>query len=179
MAYPVLVTPPLAPVVSLADLKAHLREDSNDHNTQIEGFQNAAVAYLDGWRGVLGRAINSQVWREDFTGFGDLRLAMPDVTAFTVTYRNSSGSMVSASGAVLSGDECGPYVTVDGPSTDLVRVQYTCGLPVELLPIAQSIVKLLVGHWYDNRSTVNIGNIKSELPLTAPALISHIRWRRV
>ena len=34
---------------------------------------------------------------------------------------------------------------------------------------------LIVGHWYMTRETVNVGNIVSELPFAAQALLSSFR----
>lgn len=70
MAAPVLVTPPADPVVSLSDLKDHLRVDADDENDLIEALEQAAVAHLDGWHGILGRAIMAQVWSQSFATSG-------------------------------------------------------------------------------------------------------------
>ena len=51
------------------------------------------------------------------------------------------------------------------------RVMMTAG--VDALPdMVKAAIKLLVGHWYENRETVNIGNITSELPLTVKNILS-------
>jgi uncharacterized phiE125 gp8 family phage protein len=42
------------------------------------------------------------------------------------------------------------------------------------MPIRQAVL-LLVGHWYENRATVNIGNITSIIPFTVDALIAPFR----
>jgi uncharacterized phiE125 gp8 family phage protein len=34
---------------------------------------------------------------------------------------------------------------------------------------------MLIAHWYENRATVNVGNITSELPFAVNALISNHR----
>ena len=41
-------------------------------------------------------------------------------------------------------------------------------------PIKQAIL-LLVGHWYENRETVNIGNITTEIPMTVEFLLAPYR----
>lgn len=64
--------------------------------------------------------------------------------------------------------------------TDSVRVRFTAGYgdntqcPVSLAPA----IKLLVGHWYDNRSTVEvgIGMTVAELPVAVKALLSSLQW---
>lgn len=54
---------PNAPVVSLADMKDHLRVSTSDHDTYIETLTAAAVAMLDGRDGILNRAIRPQTWQ--------------------------------------------------------------------------------------------------------------------
>lgn len=57
-----LVTGPATPPVSLEEAKLHLRVDTADDDTLIEGLIDAAVAHLDGYSGVLGRAMIAQTW---------------------------------------------------------------------------------------------------------------------
>lgn len=166
---PVLVTAPISPFVSLHDMREHLRVTAGDDDTQIAAIEKAAVAYLDGWRGVLGRCILAQTWRQDFPGWGKLRIAMPDADDVTVTYRDAGGTFQPATGAETGIDYLGPYVVADGPDTALVRVQYRCALPAEQLPAAQMAVKLYAEHLYDG----------SDLSPAFHALVAAMRWRSV
>jgi uncharacterized phiE125 gp8 family phage protein len=176
MIPPVLIGAPSEPVVAIADLLLHLRIDGAEESALVETLGQAAEAHLDGWTGVLGRAILPQTWRQDFTGWGDLRLAQPDVASAVVTYRDADGVFQPVD-AVVQSDLRGPYLCVSGPSTDLVRVEYICGLPARQLPVAQVLVKLLVGHWYANREAVVVGVNASELPMGVTALITALSWR--
>lgn len=166
---PILVTAPIDPVVSLADLRAHLRVVETDDDAQIAAIERAAVAYLDGWRGVLGRCIMTQTWRQDFTDWGKLRIAMPDASGVTVTYKDAAGLFQPATEAETGIDGLGPYVDADGPDTDLVRVTYDCALPTEQLPAVQMMIKLYAEHLYDG----------SDLSPAFHALVSAMRWRSV
>lgn len=139
---PVLVIPPEDPVVTLPMLKEHLRVVETDHDALIAAFGEAAVAYLDGWRGLLGRAIMPQTWEETFTGGGPYRLSLPDVIEATVT---ADGTVVSAT---VTAEAMGPLVALD-VSADGAVIQYQCGLPVSLLPAAQAAVMLYVEHLRD------------------------------
>lgn len=174
----ILVTPPASTVVSLADLKAHLRVDGTDEDLLITTLEAAAVGYLDGWRGVLGRAILSQVWRQEFDGWGDLRLAMPDVSAVAVTYLDKDGVEQPATTATLRQTATGPYVEADGPASDRIFVNMTCAMSAQMRATAVMIVKLLVAHWYENRVTVAPANM-AEMPVAASALVNAIRWSAV
>ena len=57
-----LITAPADDVVSLEEAKAHLREDSEDFDAQIQAFIYAATEFVDGPNGYLGRALIEQTW---------------------------------------------------------------------------------------------------------------------
>ena len=61
-----LITPPTVPAVTLADAKLHLRVDGDDEDVIIATMLEAAIRYLDGPDGVLGRALAPQEWEVVF-----------------------------------------------------------------------------------------------------------------
>ena len=168
---PVLVTPPTAEVVTLPDMKAHLRVDHDDEDSLIASLTAGAVAHLDGWRGVLGRAIMPQTWAQEWTCAGPYRLALPDASDLVVT--------VDGTPTVDFTTELTPLglVVSDVPSGDLVRIEYACALPDDLLPVVQVAIKLLVGHWYATREAV--GQPLAAAPMAFDALIAPLRRVRV
>lgn len=173
--YLTLITPPAAKVVAVADLCQQLRVTSSDEWALIEALELAAVAHLDGWKGVLGRAIRPQVWKQEFDAWGYLRLAMPDVSAITVTALDSNGAAVTATRADLRVDASGPYVITEGPSVDRVFVQFTCGMQTQQIPAVQAAVRMMVAHWFNRRETAVEGQM-SEIPFGADTLIHSMRW---
>lgn len=155
-----LITPPVGPVVSLQDLLAYLRADHTYmEHALIASLEQAAVAYLDGWSGVLGRAIKAQTWAFQATE-GEMTSPLPDVIAAT-----QDGQPITVLHDVLT-------VPADG------EVQITCALNARYLPKVQTIVKMLVLHWYDNRLPVSDVAMR-EVPMAADALITSMRWGRV
>lgn len=114
MHSPVLVTAPTMTPVSLAEAKVQLSVDHDEHNAMIEGFIAAAVDHLDGWSGILGRALVEQTWRQDFDCFsGHLRLPLAPVISITsVTWRDTAGqiSTVASDDYALLSDALGPYI---------------------------------------------------------------------
>jgi uncharacterized phiE125 gp8 family phage protein len=171
------VTAPTRKVVETKDLCDWLRVTSDDERAIIESLEAAAVGHLDGWGGVLGRAIRPQVWKQEFCSWGELRLAMPDASAITVTAEDDDGNAVTATRADLRKDACGPYVITEGPTAVRVFVEFTCGLPAQRIPVAQTIVKTLIAHWFRNRESVGEAAM-AEVPLSATALIDQLRWSR-
>ena len=168
---PTLVTAPTAELITVDEMRAHLRVDAGDEDPLITMMTAGAVAYLDGYRGVLGRAIMPQTWSEKFEGSGPYRLSMPDASAVTVT---ADGGAVT--GATVTVDALGPLVSLpSGLSPTEAVVEYTCALPAEQLPAVRMAVMLLVGHWFANRESV--GERGQEIPLGFDMLISSMRWR--
>lgn len=168
-----LVTAPTGDVVALADLREFLRLDGNEEDYLIETLHDAAVAHLDGRSGILGRAILPQTWREEFTGWGDLRLSMPDVTSATVTYEDGAGAWQPATGTVRR-DDLGWYVETDETApTERIRVDYICAMPAGPLAVVRMIVKLLVAHWFENRGAA--AGPTAEMPLAVEALAAPLR----
>lgn len=181
---PVLITAPSAQVVTLAEAKAHLRVDHADEDDVIEGFIAAAVAYLDGWQGVLGRGIMPQTWRQEFADWGDLQLAMPDVVDASVTVQGfdaEGGTVVPTATEILR--TCGGIVvSAAGPAVAKVRVTYQVALPAHRLPAAKALVKLIVGAFYDgNRGDAGGGGSGDDLMLSPAArgLMGSLRWMKV
>ena len=166
---PVLITPPAGDLVSLPELKAHLRVDHAEEDGLIQTLGLAAMGYLDGWAGVLGRAIQPQTWRVTAERAGEVILPLPDVSAAVADYGAGPEALVVVSGNL------GAVVTVTGPCS----IDFICGMAAQQQAIAAVIVKMLVGHWYENREAVNIGNITSQLPMAAEMLITALRGRRL
>ncbi len=148
-----LVTPPTADLVPLADMKAYLRVDHDDEDTLIGDLTAAAVAYLDGWGGVLGRCIMPQTWAFDAVA-GDVESPMPDVTAAT----QDSVALITD----------GTFIAVPADG----EVQITCALPERYLPKVKGAVQMMVADWYDNRAP-------GAMPAAAMAIIASMRWNQI
>ena len=54
---PVRVAGPSTSPVTLAEMKAAARVDFGDDDLIMQSYLDAAVDHLDGWSGILGRAI--------------------------------------------------------------------------------------------------------------------------
>lgn len=179
------VTPPAAAVVSLADLKAHLRVDHDDENALITALETAAVALLDGWDGTLGRALLSQTWELRADDFGcEIRLPLPPLISVTsVKYYDENNALQTLSADVYQVVGIGStnpacIVLNDGETwptvytrREAVQVRYVAGYTAVPTPIVQAI-KLLVGHWYQNRESVAVGVSTQELPMAVKALLA-------
>jgi len=194
MYRPVLITAPATTPVTLAEAKAQLDipSDETDNDALITGLINAAVGYLDGWTGVLGRCIVTQTWRQDFDCFERiLRLPLFPVTSITsVKYDddNDVEQTVGSSNYVLLTDDLGSYVkfldTFSFPSihteAPAVRATYVAGHAAtdHQYAVIRQIVFLLVRHWYDNPSAVVVGVNTQTMPMAVDALTAIVRRTR-
>lgn len=187
MLRPVLVTAPSVSPITLTEAKTHLRVDHSDEDTLIQGLIDAAVSHLDGSAGVLGRAMVTQTWQLDFDAFyPKMRLRPGNLLGITsISYFDNDNATQALSASIYSAftDEIGPYVEEapdqSWPSTytraDAVRVTWTAGYGATAASVPAAIraaMLLMIGHWYANRETVNVGNITSEMPFAAAALLA-------
>lgn len=188
MLRPVLVSPPAAPPVSLAEAKAHCRVDFADDDALITSLIDAATTHLDGWTGILGRAVVTQTWRQDFCAFGSrMRLPVgPVASVDSVKYFDADNAeeTVDPSVFIAATDAMGSYVelaagkswpaTYDRP--DAVGITYVAGADAADVPSAlKAAILLHIAHLYLNREAVVLGESPTILPMAAAALVAPYR----
>jgi uncharacterized phiE125 gp8 family phage protein len=186
--------------VTWEEADQQLRLDaSEDDRVFVESLIAAATELLDGRRGTLGKALLTQTWRQDFSGFADcpgsgsgtgLRLPLePVASVSSVTYYDGDNVSQTLSADVwrLLVDAGGPYLARKPdqvwPATyarvDAVSVTFVAGYGAAAdvpKPIRQAIL-LYVGAWYENREETVIGVSVSALPrhVGAEALLAPYR----
>lgn len=162
MHAPVRTEAPAALPVTLAEVKVHLDELATDRDERIMLLLRAATHRLDGWSGVLGRALVTQTWRQDFDGFdARLRLPMPAEAVEGVSYVDENGATqeLAPDSYDLRRDALGSFVVpaygYDWPDTRAqpasVSVTFTAGWEAGDVPYPlRAAICLLVRHLYDN-----------------------------
>lgn len=153
----------------------------------LERLVAAATAHFDGWRGMLGRCIMTQTWRQDFDDWAEeLRLPFPDCTVSELRYHEAgddSGTLVAATDYDVLADELGSYIRLHddfaGPGELAevrgVRATFTAAMDATERETVKQAVLLLVAHWFANREAVNVGNITTALPFGVEALVAPLR----
>ena len=179
-----------------------------DDDTLIEAYIKAAVSHLDGWTGILGRCLVEQTWSMDFDGFcSELKLPLgPVIEIVSITWRNDEGQLATVDPdeyLLRGGDNArfrNAYTFPTGLyESDPVTVTWKAGYvttpavladpdavpPVEAAPAKSTVpdaikvaILLMVGHWYEHRTTVEDGNFQ-ELPFATNALLSTYRRRSI
>ncbi len=188
MLKPVRTTAP-AVVVDLAAAKLHCRVDHADEDTLITALVAAATEHLDGHAGILGLALVTQKWRQDFGCFRDcLRLPLGPVQSIdSVKYYDAADVLQTVDPAVyaLYADPLGPVVMLrsgkswPGPIAwrpDAVQVTAVCGFGAagDVPAPLRAAILLLVGHLYANREAT-IAAALAKLPIGVDALIAPYR----
>ncbi|MCP1200059.1 hypothetical protein [Notoacmeibacter sp. MSK16QG-6] len=93
---PVLKTAPATTPVSVADLRGYSGIGDDVDDAVITAMIEAATATIDGWSGILGRAIVSQTWTQDFDRFSrEIILALPALSVSSVEWKAADGTTVT------------------------------------------------------------------------------------
>lgn len=178
-----LVTPPTADPVSLEEAKAQVRVHQDDEDAYIASLITAATRHVER---TLGISLMERTYKLTLDAFADA-IELPrgpvssvtsvqyvDVGGLTQTVATDAYStdLISAPRQWLVRNSGATWpTTID--AVNAVSVTYVAGydeLPAELADLKHAIL-LLVGHWYAQRETVNVGNIVSEVPLAFDALV--------
>lgn len=180
MSRVVVITPPAA-VVSLADMRTHLRVDFSEDDALIAACVAAATGFIDGPDGWLGRAIGSQTleWRDDTFPLEELVLPYPPLTSVgSVKYVDPNGDEQTFSDAgyavagqrlVLKSGEAWPSISTDPES---VRVRYVAGYATVPAGITAAI-KLMAADLYHNRETAGPSVMSENNMLPAARRLLH------
>ena len=182
-----LTTPPTAEVVTLADMKAHLRFGSDAEDALISSMVSAAVAQLEGRDGRLNRALLTQTWELYLPRFWRGRFGLPFAplqSVDAITYKPAlGGAAVTVDPAIYDVDvhsRPGAIQLKPGASwpTDLaddlaaVTVEFTCGYggPDDIPPPIIAAIKLMAEDLFQNRSA----QVQSGQPFQANATVDRL-----
>lgn len=186
---------PTVTPISLAEAKAHLRVDHGLDDALIERAIGAAVGHLDGYGGILGRALMAQRWRQFFSFWPASRclpLALAPVSAIVEVRARTPGGAESvvdpASYRLLAGasrPEVLFSVSASLPALDTVpdavAVTYEAGYGASAqavpAPIRQAML-LMVGDMYRFPETVALG-ASSAVPMSTTVDRLLAPYRRV
>ncbi len=194
MLAPVRTEAPAVDPVSWEDADSHLRLDGDtSEQTLVEAYIAAATAQLDGWTGILGRALITQTWRQDFDGFAHcMRLPLAPVQSISeITYYDSDNASQTLATSVyqLFTDMRSPLIGLKPDQTwpgtytrpDAVSVTFVAGYGDAAdvpRPIRQAIL-LTIGTWFENRESVVVGVSATDLPGNSAARNLVAPYRRI
>jgi uncharacterized phiE125 gp8 family phage protein len=189
LARPVIVTvAPTEEPLTLAEMKEHLRVDTDAEDAYITALIPAARTMLEQ---ETGRAFLQQSLRLRLDGAPSSRDILlpraPLQSVSAIQYINTAGATIAFASPVDAITESTPgRISLrdgyDWPSDVAARagafwIDYIAGAAsVEALdPRIVHAVRFLVSHWYANREPVNIGNIVNPLPRAVDALRDQLK----
>lgn len=162
-----------ASALSLADAKAHLRVMHDDEDDQITALAASACASI---AENVGRVLTEEQWTVAVAAVdGDFVLPLAPVQSVdAITYFDADDTEQAASvdDFYLFADDdraiLRPKAGKAWPATiareDAITVTITVGMTT-VPPGLLAAAKLLLGHWYDTRAAVAMGQALQEIPL--------------
>lgn len=179
-----VVDPPQAEPVSLAEARKHLRIDADmtDEDGLIQAWISAARQAAEQR---TGRAFARQTLRYSRNSWPTERqIALPMaplISVESVLYTTAAGEVLllpPEEYTVDTDSEPGRIVLAPGrywPAVALaddrpIRITYQAGYEAVPKP-AWAAMLLILGHLYEHREAVNIGNIVNEIPMSAQWLL--------
>lgn len=192
-------TPPTVEPVTLAEAKAHLRVDSEADDAYILGLIATAREWVESY---LDRTLIHTQWTmrmEDFPGDDEgIDLPRPPMatadanTAVIVSYTLSDGSTATLDSNAYrvfrnsTPGEVHPIYGGGWPSDrrsdeDAVAVTWWAGYgagPADVPASIRHSMLMLIGHWYEMRSSVLTGTISKEIEFGVKTLLDSQRHFR-
>lgn len=188
------ITPPVEEPISLDEAKAQCRVDGTDEDLLLTGLIATARAHVET---LTGLALRTQTWELVLDGWpGERELDIPLAPlqeVISITYRLADGSTqtLPESGYVVGTASLPGRVMLAAGAAwptlalyplEAVVVRFTCGYAeaAEVPEPLRLAVKLLIGHWFENREEVSVGAGLSmaQIPLGVQALAGPYRcWR--
>jgi len=185
-------TAPASLPVTTADMKLHLRVDQSADDTLIDILVGGAMEKAET---ETQRALITQTWYMYLDGFPlctYFYLPKPPLQSVTsIKYNDVDGAEQTLSTSVYGVDKQNGVASriylkenQSWPDTegqpDSVTIEFVCGYGVASA-IPKSIIagiKLLVGHWYENREAVTEG-ARAELPMAVDSLFTNNRAHQI
>lgn len=191
-----LVTGPTTEPVTLAEAKAHCRVSITDDDGLIAGYILAARDHLEE---ITGRAFLTSMWSATFDNewpwYFDMDtrrhcrliqlLKAPVQSVTSVTYVDTTGAIQTLATNQYVVDIAStignvyPAYGVTWPSLRCQRaaitVRFIAGWTDNFPDSLRQALLLLIGHWYENRETIVLGQTPAELPMSVASLIAPFR----
>lgn len=176
-------------MVSLDVLRQHLRVEHEDEDNLIARYEEAAVSAIESWTGrYFGPT--AEVTEEVYSGGGsdliwlseipDLTIAGSDPVIQVETWNGVDWDLVASTDFETDGFALYHKASYWPTGRRNVRVTYTRGYaPGEEPWGIRQAVMMLVAHWYQNRESIVVGTIVTEVPDAVRALIAPYRKVRI
>ena len=176
-------------LVSLSQMKDHLRVSGSDEDDLILAYMNAASDYISSVANrtfrYSGGDANVYLYLDRFEHYSSVRRAT-NLTLNQVRYKNNEGgySIMDPSDYVANIEtypatftiKNAPQDLVEGDNEALYRIWFKGGEPVSGLPHQfRAAMMLLVAHYYTNREAEYVGGITTEIKEGVKRLLTTVK----
>lgn len=187
-----LLNGPAAEPLTLEEVKAHLRIDGDDEDAVLSSLITTSRLHVEA---ALGLALIWQNWRWQADcwppgGVVDL-MTRPLQSVDAIRVSDLEGGTVSVGPEdywLANGGQSARIMPKSGrwpepgPRIGGINIEFTAGYGATAADVPEPIrhaLKLLVAHWYEVRSPVNIGSIATRVPDTVSDLLMPYRIQRL
>mgnify|MGYP001289345473 CR=1 FL=1 len=174
-------TPTLDDVISVDDLKSHLRVDVSDDDALIEAMRDTAIDFVQQITGRVIGDVDAVVYLDQWQNVTFDVGPVNEISS--VQYIDENGGLQTLPTSNWYADLAGPHARIrfhDVPSLfdySLNRVIVNCNVGHAENAIPAPVIhaiRLLVGHMYENRTAAEIRSV-NEIPFGVHSLLSPFR----
>ena len=175
-------TPSLNDIITVADLKTFCRVDDAAEDTLMDAIRQAAITHVEDYcnirLGDVAAVVYADYWHP-------MRIPVGPVASITsITYTSTANTTETLNASKYYFDlKTKParinFVSPPDLYTDaLNRVQINCVIGYAEASVPKPLlqaIRILAGHYYENRQAVVTGTIAVEIPMAVAALLSPYR----
>lgn len=183
-----LVTGPIIQVMTVSELKQHLRIEKDDDDALLEEYIQSATAMLEEDAEIALFTQTHALYLDCFPDEIELRKP-PIQSVSSIVYLDADGDSTTLSSSLYRVDANGrpgritPAYGQSWPTTypvnNAITVTFVCGdTTLAAVPnMAKQGIRMLCGHWYKHReSVISTGAQPIELSLAYGACVNRLKW---
>jgi len=171
--------------VSVESCKLDLKIQHNADDTLLEDYIAAAAALVGGKSGIVGKVLTAEIWELKLSSAsGCVVLPLSPVQSITsISYfdAENTAQTLDVADFYLYGDEDSaliePKTNVVWPAVyarrDAITIRFVAGFGTadDIPKNITRAIRLIVAHWYENRTAVLVGVTAQELPMAVESLL--------
>ena len=185
MHYAIDYTSSAAPadIITTADLKAHLRVDHSDEDALIEALREAAIAHVESYCNIKLGDVTAVMYMDGFPSSWEVPVGpVQSVAQIDYNVTTTTTQTLAATNWYADLIRRPARISVINPPTvadythNGVQITCTIGYPEADIPAPiLHAIRLIVGHYYEQRQQVIVGVNAMELPFGIHALLNPYR----
>ena len=172
-----------ADIITTADLKAHLRVDHSDEDTLIEALREAAIAHVESYCNVKLGDVAAVMYLDGFPTSWEVPVGpVQSITQIDYNPTTTTTQTLPATNWYADLVRQPARISIINPPSvadythNGVQVSCVVGYPEDSIPAPiLHAIRLIVGHFYEQRQEVIVGVSAIALPFGIHALLNPYR----